>query len=296
MRHILKIIKGSLVGLGSILPGISGSMIAAILKIYQELIDALNDITRHPLKAIRRVWQYIVGVMAGLLIGFVFIKLFFDYAPIPMTFLFVGFIFGAIPVLIKELRGIKLKWHHIVVFSLSIAAMVSVIFITESQVEPTSWLYHVVVVLIGIIYAIALIIPGLSGTTMLLAFGFFHLLLDIVSNVGIAIATLDFTLLASQLPVLLLLILGTLIGLIGMGKVMHFLFHKYKTHFYISVLGIVLISPLNIVMTLDRDLPTGFMGQVWYIYVIAGVLFIGGLAFTYWISTRKQELRRNCHD
>lgn len=289
MRHIMKVIKGSLVGIGSILPGISGSMVAAILKIYQDLIDALNEVTRHPIKAIQSVWQYIVGVILGLLIGFVFIKLFFDYAPIPMTFLFIGFIFGAIPILLKELKGIKIVWHHILVFVLSIAAMVGVIFITESQFEPNSWMYYVVVILIGVIYAIALIIPGLSGSTMLLAFGFFHLLLDIISNVGIAIATLDFTLLVSQLPVLLLLILGTLIGLIGMGKVMHFLFHKYKMHFYISVLGIVLISPLNIIITLNRDLESGFFGKAWYIYVIAGVLFILGLVFTYWISTRKQE-------
>ena len=46
MNHIVKIIKGSLVGLGSILPGISGSMVATILKIYTELIDALNMFTK----------------------------------------------------------------------------------------------------------------------------------------------------------------------------------------------------------------------------------------------------------
>ncbi len=289
MQHLIKVIKGSLVGIGSILPGISGSMVAAILKIYQNLIDALNDVTRHPIKAIQSVWQYIVGVIVGLLIGFVFINYFFDYAPIPMTFLFIGFIFGAIPILLKEVKEVHIAWHHILVFVLAIVAMVGIIFLTESHVSPTSWLYHVIVVLIGVIYAIALIIPGLSGSTMLLAFGFFHLLLDIISNVGVAIATMDFALFASQLPVLLLLILGTLIGLIGMGKVMHFLFHQYKTHFYVAVLGIVIVSPINIIVTLNRDLNTSILGQQWYTYVIAAVLFISGLVLTYYISTRKQE-------
>lgn len=289
MHHLIKVIKGSLVGIGSILPGISGSMVAAILKIYQDLIDALNQVTHHPIKAIKSVWQYIVGVIAGLLIGFVFIKLFFDLAPIPMTFLFIGFIFGAIPILLNELKGKQLSWHHMVVFILAMLSMIAVLFLTEAEVEPSSFGYYVIVVLIGIIYAIALIIPGLSGSTILLAFGFFHLLLDIISNVGVAIVTFDLSLLVSQLPVLLLLILGTLIGLIGMGKIMHFLFHHYKTHFYVAVLGIVLISPLNIIMTLEKDLNTGFLGQAWYIYVLSGILFVLGLVFTYWISTRKSK-------
>ncbi len=58
--------------MGSILPGISGSMVAAILKIYQYLIDALNDFLRKPIKSILSVWQYIVGVIIGFIIGFVF--------------------------------------------------------------------------------------------------------------------------------------------------------------------------------------------------------------------------------
>ncbi len=296
MRHLLKVIKGSLVGIGSILPGISGSMVAAILKIYQDLIDALNQVTHHPIQAIKSVWQYIVGVVVGLIIGFVFVRFVFDEAPIPVTFLFIGFILGAIPVLVKEVQHVKIKWHHVVVFIVAIVSMVGVIFITGSEVDPTSWVYYVVIVLIGIIYAIALIIPGLSGSTMLLAFGFFHLLLNIISDVGIAIATLDFSLLISQLPILLLLVLGTLIGLVGMGKVMHFLFHKYKVHFYLAVLGIVIVSPLNIIITLHRELSTGFTNEAWYVYVMSGMLLLLGLVFTFFISTRKKDKTEELND
>lgn len=289
MRHLIKIIKGSFVGMGSILPGISGSMVATILKIYHYLIDALNDVTRHPITAIRSVWQYLVGVGVGLLFGFFVIKLVFDIAPIPITFLFIGFIFGAIPILFKEVRGVRFVWHHILTFVLAVASMVGIIFITSSQADPTSWVYYIVVILIGMIYAVALIIPGLSGSTMLLAFGFFHILVNIVSDIGVAITTLDMALFLAQLPILLLLILGTFIGLIGMGKVMHYVFHKFKAHFYMAVLGIVIVSPLNIIVTLNRDLDTGFTGQPWHVYALAGLLFILGLVFTYWMSTRNKE-------
>ena len=105
MNHLIKIIKGSLVGMGSILPGVSGSMIAAVLNIYQDLIEALNAFTKHPIQSIVKVWQYIVGVFVGLGLGFIFISTFLDVAPIPLSLLFIGFIIGAIPGLKKEIKS-----------------------------------------------------------------------------------------------------------------------------------------------------------------------------------------------
>ena len=117
MNHIIKVFKGSLVGLGSILPGISGSMVATILKIYTELITALNQFTQKPIKAILSVWQYIVGVLLGYLIGFFLIKIFLENFPIPFTLLFIGFIIGSIPSVTPELKNKPKAWHHFLVCS-----------------------------------------------------------------------------------------------------------------------------------------------------------------------------------
>ncbi len=106
MKNIIKIIMGSLVGMGSILPGISGSMVATILKIYQDLITALNNFTKNPIKAVLSVWQYIVGVILGYIIGFFFISTFLGLAPLPFTLLFIGFILGAVPSLKKKQKRI----------------------------------------------------------------------------------------------------------------------------------------------------------------------------------------------
>ncbi|AUD62071.1 hypothetical protein BK010_00070 [Tenericutes bacterium MO-XQ] len=289
MKHLVKIIKGSLVGMGSILPGISGSMVAAILKIYQYLIDALNDFLRKPIKSILSVWQYIVGVIIGFIIGFVFIDLFYDIAPIPITFLFIGFILGAIPSLIKEVKSKKYKWHHYLTFILAILAMIGFIFIKESENNPDSLFYYISVFFVGVIYAVALIIPGLSGSTMLMAFGYFQLLIRLVDDIAKAFVTLNFTEIASQLPMLLLLILGALIGLILVGKLMHYLLHNFKTHFYLAVLGIVVISPFNILFTLQENTTDNvFQANIW-IYLLGAVLFIIGIMITFSLSNKKEE-------
>ncbi len=289
MKHIIKIIKGSLVGMGSILPGISGSMVATILKIYQDLITALNNFTKTPIKAILSVWQYIVGVMLGYIIGFLFISTFLDLAPLPFTLLFIGFILGAVPSLKRETKTDHYHWHHFLVLGIAMISMVGFMFIQESSSSSGSGFYYFVVFMIGVITAISLIIPGLSGATMLMAFGYFQTLITLGDDLIAAAINLDFSGVASQIPMLLILILGVLVGMIVMGKIMYQLLKHYKIHFYIAVLGIVLVSPFNILFTLQSETTNNVFQASWYIWVIGFILFILGAYISYALS--KKEIK-----
>ena len=290
MKQIIKIIKGSFVGMGSILPGISGSMIAAILKIYQELITALNDFTKHPLKALKSVWEYIVGVIIGLGFGFLFIKIFLDALPIPFTLLFIGFILGAIPGIIKELKSERYRFSHFLVMILMMLMMIGFLFIQEGSSSTNSWIYYVVIFIIGVIFAAALITPGLSGATMLLALGFFQILIDLGDDIIRAFLTLNFTEIAPYIPMLLLLILGAVVGLIGMGKIMYQLLIHFKSHFYFGVLGIVIVSPFNILFTLQQNTDENVFNTDWYIWLLGALFFVLGLFLTHIITVKGQKV------
>lgn len=293
MKHLIKIVKGSMVGMGSILPGVSGSMIAAILNIYQELITALNNFTKHPIKSVADVWQYIVGVFVGLGIGFVFIKTFLDIAPIPLTLLFIGFIIGAIPGLKKEIKVDKVKWHHLLTIFIAMAVMVGFLFIQEGSAATSGWTYYIIVFFIGVITAISIIIPGLSGATMLMALGYFQTLINLGGDLIKDLLKLDFTSVASQLPMLFLLAFGIIIGLLFMGKLMYqFLIH-FKAHFYFAVLGIVFISPFNILFTLQANTSANVFNVQWYIWLIGALMFVLGMFITYAISRRdlKEDIK-----
>jgi len=286
MKNIIKIIKGSLVGMGSILPGISGSMVATILKIYQDLITALNNFTKNPIKAVLSVWQYIVGVILGYIIGFFFISTFLGLAPLPFTLLFIGFILGAVPSLKKETETDHYHWHHFLVLGIAMVSMVGFMFIQESSAASGSGFYYFVVFMIGVITAISLIIPGLSGATMLMAFGYFQTLITLGDDIIAAIINLDFSQVASQLPMLLILVLGVLVGMIVMGKVMFQLLKHYKVHFYFAVLGIVLVSPFNILFTLQAETTADVFQAPWYVWVIGILLFILGAFISYSLSKK----------
>lgn len=290
MKQLIKIIKGSFVGMGSILPGISGSMIAAILKIYHELITALNDFTKHPIKALKSVWEYIVGVIIGVGLGFLFIKIFLDVLPIPFTLLFIGFILGAIPGIIKELKSDKYHLSHFLVMALMMVMMIGFLFIQEGSTDADSWIYYLVIFLIGVIFAAALITPGLSGATMLLALGFFQILIDLGDDIIRAFLTLNFTEIAPYIPMLLLLILGAVVGLIGMGKIMYQLLKNFKSHFYFGVLGIVIVSPFNILFTLQQDTENNVFQTTWYIWLLGALFFVLGLYLTHIITKKGQKV------
>jgi putative membrane protein len=280
MKSVIKFIKGGLIGIGNILPGISGSMIAVILNIYNELIEALNSLFTHPIVAIKSIWQYAVGAIIGILFGLIVIDYLLGVAPLPITILFVGFIIGAIPTLYKQIHKKTLKWHHFVVFGVSAMMMLSVLFLKENQGSFNSFWYHVSVVLVGVIYAIAMIIPGLSGATMLIAFGFYQILLDMVSSFKDALVSLDFDAFFSQMPLLLLLALGAIVGLIIMGKVMAVFMKKFPEHFISAVLGIVIVSPINILVLLQRETATNVFNVSWYIYVLCILAFAVGVILT----------------
>lgn len=290
MKTIIKMIKGGFIGMGNILPGISGSMIAVILNIYKELIDAVNQLFTHPIKSILSIWEYMTGAVIGIVIGLIGVSYLLDIAPLPVTLLFVGFIIGAIPTLYKDVKKIELKWHHIIVFVMTAILMLSVLFIKQGDGTDTSgfW-YSISVIVVGIIYAIAMIIPGLSGATMLMAFGFYQILLDMVSSFKDALTSQNYDAFLQELPLLLLLMLGAIIGLVVMGKLMAIFMKKYPQHFIYAVLGIVVVSPINILVLLQQETTQNVYDKPWYIYLLSLIMLGLGVLLTLKLANYNKE-------
>lgn len=290
MKTIVKMIKGGFIGMGNILPGISGSMIAVILNIYKELIDAVNQLFTHPIKSILSIWEYMTGAVIGIVIGLIGVSYLLDIAPLPVTLLFVGFIIGAIPTLYKDVKKIELKWHHIIVFVMTAILMLSVLFIKQGDgTETSGFWYSISVIVVGIIYAIAMIIPGLSGATMLMAFGFYQILLDMVSSFKDALTSQNYDAFLQELPLLLLLMLGAIIGLVVMGKLMAIFMKKYPQHFIYAVLGIVVVSPINILVLLQQETTQNVYDKPWYIYLLSLIMLGLGVLLTLKLANYNKE-------
>ena len=177
-------LKGIAVGIAMIIPGVSGGTLAVILKIYDDLINAVNQIFKHFKDSMKVILPVLLGAVVGF-IALVFpLKWGLEHCPLIVVTLFVGFIVGSLPSLYKNVSGkespISFIWG--VIF---LALMIGLCFLPSANVNTISlnvgtWFY---LVLIGFIISSALVAPGISGSMLLMVLGFYESILNIVSEI-----------------------------------------------------------------------------------------------------------------
>ncbi|WP_162146784.1 undecaprenyl phosphate translocase family protein [Acholeplasma granularum] len=278
---IKKILQGFLVGVGAILPGVSGGMIAAAFNIYSKLIESLDQITKKPIKAVLNIWEYLVGILLGILIGFLGIAYIFYLIPIPLTLLFIGLILGGIPEIYNLSKPTSKKiMPYIIIFVTMILMLSLTIFgsnITQKDTLNTNYILWFVV---GILLAVSLIVPGLSGTMLMLMIGYYGPLILVGKNLIESVLTINFDLFYGNVLQVLFVAFGVVFAFIVLGKVFNYVLKRFPKTFYQIVLGIVTIAPINIIFSLNDDLKTHEnpvyifnIQENWYMWLI-GIAFI----------------------
>lgn len=182
MKNIIKMIKGMIVGFIIIIPGVSGSMIAAALNIYEDLISALSNITKKPVKSVLSVWQYIIGIIIGVGLGVVFVVTIYTKFPIQLTALFIGLIIGGIPKLIKENKKDFNRWYHMFTIVITILLVGSLLFVPTSINNVNTNGKTLVYLATGLLLAGPIIIPGISGAMVLSMIGLYNQTMTTISN------------------------------------------------------------------------------------------------------------------
>ncbi len=278
---IKKILQGMLVGIGAILPGVSGGMIAAAFNIYALLIEALNKVTRTPIKAIISIWEYLVGVILGVLVGFLIIAYIFYLMPIPATLLFIGLILGGAPEIYKLSENKTKKLRAVIIVTTTFLVMMSLTVFAPYLARPdASQTNFILWIIVGALLATSLIIPGLSGSMLMLIIGYFGPLILLGKNLIEAVLTINVDLFMANIFQLGFVAIGVVVTFLLLGKVFHLVLSKYPKTFYQVILGIIIAAPINILFSLNEDL----LGQVppvhifdlanqWLMWII-GILLI----------------------
>lgn len=282
MKFILKIVKGFLVGLGAILPGVSGGMIAASFNIYKDLITALNNFTRKPFKAVISIWEYLIGIAIGIGAGFILIATILQKFPIPITLLFVGLILGGIPEVYNDVKKENKKWYHYIVLIFAIVIMILVLMTVPKEISSIQgFKLYFVYIFIGLVMALSLIVPGLSGTMLLMSLGFYTYMTTEVSEFIKAVLTLDFPTIKTNIIPVFMMGMGGLIGLILLARIIQYILKKHPLSFNMFILGILLISPVNIMYTLYLENNEVFNTISLTTYIVGGILLILGVISGY---------------
>jgi putative membrane protein len=272
MKFLINILKGSIVGISFILPGISGSMLATSLGIYEKLIEALSNLNKKPIKSILSIFDCLIGITLGILIGVLAIKSVYSLFPIPVTLLFIGFILGAVPNILKSIINNKKIWYNFLIAAITLVVMIAIMFIKPSASQELNLLSYFI---IGLLTAIPLIVPGLSSAMFLMIFGVFDTIISDISNLVSALTALKINEAFKYLPSTLFLMLGMLIGVVILSKLINVLIKEHRISFNYSVLVILLISPMNIIYSMYKDSKYhDFFDKIDYLTIIASILLL----------------------
>lgn len=253
MGWMKRFLYGILLGIASIAPGISGGAIAIALGFYESLINAVANIFKQLKKNLLYLLPFGVGAVISIAAFSVILDRLFTSFPLPTNVLFIGFILGTFPFIKKKFLENRTASNHaapllitgilffiIVIWgALGTAASGSLDLDTLSQPAVM-----VLFCIIGIVIAATLVIPGLSGTMILTALGFYKPLLHTASSFVTAATALNFSAAAALLTEIIPLGIGVLIGGILIAKLINLLFQKVPAYVYAAVLGLIVATPI----------------------------------------------------
>jgi putative membrane protein len=272
IKNPLRIIYGFIIGSSMLLPGVSGGSMAIILGVYEELINAVSSIAKHPLRKLLLLGCYAVGGVLGVILLSGPLLALVEKQPVISSFLFMGAILACIPPLfrlcvyavdentegfvldglpisptIKRVKRVRLRPVPIIGAVVGVALGVGLNFIPEGLVadtEDTGIISVLVLFAAGVIIAIALVLPGISGSYVLLILGLYDEMLLAVRDM--------------HLVHLIPFVIGVLGGIFGTTKIIDYLMKKFPQFIFLTIIGFMLGSLYEVFPGLPHGLEIPF--------------------------------------
>ena len=294
-EYIINFINGFCMALADSVPGVSGGTIAFILGFYDKFIISLDDLFRgdknKKIEALKYLFKLGIGWIIGFILATFFLTNLFKSHIYEMSSLFIGFIIFAIPLVIKEeMKTIKGKYYNLF-FSL-LGALLVVLITYLNRESGTAFnldtlnLGTIIYVFLAAMVAIsAMILPGISGSTLLLIFGIY---IPILTKIK-AFFSFDF----SVIPILFIFGLGIIFGVLFFTKLLRKCLEKKRSATIYAILGMMIASIYSIIMgptTLEipKDYLTFETFKVLY-FILGGIIMFGLEGLKNFLNTNKKN-------
>ena len=283
--NLVLVVKGFIMGIANIIPGVSGGTLALILGIYEDFIGAIS----HFFSNFKKNICFLAPIAIGILLAIASLSRVIDYSykhyPIPTSLFFVGLVIGGIPMLYSKVKGKKevKQPSSYLIFLLTFALVIfmacsSLIFGEGLKVSLSNmgFVNYLLLFLVGVIAAATMVIPGVSGSLVLMLLGYYYPVIAVIK---------EFTSLkniGSNILILGVFGVGVLLGIVLISKLIEFLFNKYEAKTYFGVLGFIIASIIAIPISAMLNIKVSFD----IIQILIGIIF---LVFGYTISYKLGE-------
>lgn len=279
-------ICGLLMALADSVPGVSGGTIAYLLGYYEDFINSLNSFMSRKgdklerKENLKKSFKFLIRLGIGWIVGFISAVLIltsvFESHIYQISSLFIGFIVFSIPLIVYEEKESLKKFYNVVFLILGAALVVAITMVNPSDGGSVSaGAFNIgqliYTVLVGMIAISAMVLPGISGSTMLLIFGVYLPVMNAIKD----LLHLDF----SGLPIVVSVGIGILLGVIVIIKLVKAALEHFHSQTVYAIIGLMLGSLLSIVkgpesLETPKEMLTMDTFSILFFF-IGGVVIIG---------------------
>lgn len=290
MKFIFDIIKGAFIGVANIIPGVSGGTMAVSMGVYDKLIEAINKLTKEFKKSFMTLLPLIIGMAAGIGIFSYIIPYSLTHFAFQTCMCFSGLVIGGIPQIIGETKNAltkekkKINPVHIIAFLIMLGIAVGMALANGSESSSAALAVDaktlIILVFIGIIAAATMIIPGVSGSLIMMILGYYTGVVSLIRDFISALKNLNWDALLHCIILIIPFAIGCIAGVLLVSKLISWLFKKFESITYCAILGLIFASPFAIFYNMESCTFNA-------VTIIVGILlFTASTAFTYFFSKR----------
>lgn len=251
---LMQVLRGVVIGLANVIPGVSGGTMMVSMGIYDIIIWSINHLFKQFKKCVVTLLPYLLGMVIAILAGAIGLKAAFAEFPLPTNALFIGLILGSLPFILHEMKGTKIGWQGILLFIVFFALVVmQKVLEGDGNAEIVLSFGEVLkLFLLGVIASATMVVPGVSGSMMLKTFGYYEpIVTGAIPDLLSGLTGGDWSMVLHNVGILLPFGIGIVVGFFGIAKLIAFLFKHWKGWTYCGILGMVMASPVVILMGKD---------------------------------------------
>lgn len=244
---LINFIKGFILGIANVIPGVSGGTMAVSMGLYELILSSIGNF----FKDIKGNFIKLLPIILGILVAIVSTSKLVTYAltnyKAQTLCLFIGLIFGGVSLIMRKIKGKGSKINYLIFFVIFFF-VISLNFLKTGLIEISftnmGIIDYLLLLVMGFIASSAMVIPGISGSFILMVLGYYDKIIYTISTIT------DFSKLGSNLLILVPFGIGVIIGIVFMAKLITNLIKKYETKTYFAIMGFVLSSVVVLLLQL----------------------------------------------
>lgn len=271
-EFIMNILRGIVIGISNVIPGVSGGTMMVSMGIYDRLILVLT----HFIKRMKETVALLVPIGIGMLLSIaIFAKLFsevlFPRFPLQTNLFFIGLILGGLPIIYRKVKGVSVKLPQILAFLLFFALVTVLAVVGEGNGADADIAFSVGNVLklfgVGVIAAATMVIPGVSGSMIMMVLGYYNTIISTINAFIDALRAFDISALLDTFIVLVPFGVGVAVGIVAVAKLIEFMLKKFPAVTYWAIIGLIVASPIAILIMME-------IGTIGVAEILSGVVLL----------------------